>query len=403
MRADFLGEKGRECLKDGGVAEKLFHGRNLGQHQSEVTPSYPNQSREDASERSNMTWTLSRFRTGDLVEVRSKGEILATLDENGCVDGMPFMPEMLQFCGKTSRVSAVAHKTCDTARRTWKGRRLQSTVHLAGLRCDGSAHDGCQAECNLFWKDVWLKPVGCDESNSARSTSHATNAHLGGCTEDQLLAHTRMPADSADQESRYACQATKLYDATELLPWWDLRQYVFDMITRNHPIGRVLRVLWLASLRLFLRHVPFGYRVVKSFHDATHRLLTGRPSPLVHGKIRRGEPTPTGRLDLRPGELVRIKSKDQIEETLDENALNRGLGFDQEMTPYCGRVFTVRHCVSKIIEEPTGRMLHMKQPCIMLEGVVCNAEYSRCRLMCPRAIPSYWREIWLERVTDDNR
>jgi hypothetical protein len=36
----------------------------------------------------------------------------------------------------------------------------------------------------------------------------------------------------------------------------------------------------------------------------------------------------------------------------------------------------------------------------MLEGVVCNAEYASCRLNCPRAIPSYWREIWLERVED---
>ena len=71
-----------------------------------------------------MAWILSRFRTGNLVEVRSKEEILATLDQHGCVDGILFMPEMLQFCGQRLRVGAVAHKTCETARRTWKGRRL---------------------------------------------------------------------------------------------------------------------------------------------------------------------------------------------------------------------------------------------------------------------------------------
>jgi hypothetical protein len=43
----------------------------------------------------------------------------------------------------------------------------------------------------------------------------------------------------------------------------------------------------------------------------------------------------------------------------------------------------------------------MKQPCIMLEGVVCNAEYASGRLNCPREIPSYWRELWLERVEGD--
>src|SRR3982751_1936025 len=103
-----------------------------------------------------MGWRLSRFRAVDCVQVRSKEEILATLDENGCIDGMPFMPEMLQYCGQQFHVDSVAHKTCETARRTWQGRRLDTTVHLASLRCDGSAHGGCQAHCKLFWRDEWL-------------------------------------------------------------------------------------------------------------------------------------------------------------------------------------------------------------------------------------------------------
>jgi hypothetical protein len=41
---------------------------------------------------------------GDWVEVRSKEEILATLDSNGWLDGMPFMPEMLQYCGRKFQV-----------------------------------------------------------------------------------------------------------------------------------------------------------------------------------------------------------------------------------------------------------------------------------------------------------
>ena len=136
-----------------------------------------------------MTWKLSRYRTGDLVEVRSKEEILATLDQHGAVDGMPFMPEMLQYCGRRFRVGAVAHKTCDTARQTWKARRLQATVHLAGLHCDGLAHGGCQAECNLFWKDEWLKPAADNEDGSA-STAAVMHAPARGCTEAQLLANT---------------------------------------------------------------------------------------------------------------------------------------------------------------------------------------------------------------------
>lgn len=346
-----------------------------------------------------MKWRLSRFRTSDLVEIRSKEEILASLDQHGRLDGMPFMPEMLQFCGQRVRVRAVAHKTCDTARQTYKGRRLQAAVHLDDLRCDGSAHGGCQAECSLFWKDAWLKPVGENGSGSAKSSAGAPKMPSGGCTGPELYASTRLASSTDAEESRYSCQATQLYDFTEPLPTWDVRQYVFDVVTGNHSVGRVVRVVWLGWLRWLVPRVPRGYRLVKSFTDWMHLWLTGRPAPSARGQIKHGQKTPTDLLELKPGELIRIKSQEEIEHTLDENCNNRGLSFDkEEMVPYCGRVARVRARVTKIIEEPTGRMLQMMQPCIILEGVVCQGEFASCRLNCPRAIPPYWREIWLERV-----
>jgi hypothetical protein len=386
------------------------------------------------SEEHDMIWKLSRYRTGDLVEVRSKEEILATLDQHGCVDGLPFMPEMLQYCGQRFWIGAVAHKTCDTARQTWKGRRLQATVHLAGLRCDGLAHGGCQAECNLFWRDDWLKPAANNGYSLTRSTA-AMHAPAAGCTEDQLLANTHLSSGAEDEKSRYFCQATEMYEATQPLAWWDVRQYVFDVVTGNHSAGWVLRVLFLAflrwclgqwhkhqrgfeethnhsagrvwrarilaSLRWLLAHVPGGYWFFKGFHDWMHQWLSGRPSPSLHGQIPYDMRTPAGRLGLKPGEYVRIKAQTEIEQTIDKSGKNRGLSFDpEEMAPYCGRIVQVHKSVTKIIDEPTGQMIYMKQPCIMLEGVVCKGEYASCRLNCPRAIPAYWREIWLERVED---
>jgi hypothetical protein len=349
-----------------------------------------------------MAWRLSRFRVGDVVEVLTKEEILATLDERGCLDGMPFMPEMLPFCGQRFRVRAVAHKTCDTARQTWKGRRLQTTVHLEGLRCDGSAHGGCQAECSLFWKDGWLKRPEDDRSGPPRPIGTAPAARVGGCSETQIFASTSLAAVGDGTETRYSCQATMLHDATEPLAAWDVRQYVLDVMTGNRSAGRVLCVVWLASLRWLLPRVPVGYRLVKFVSDWMHRSLGHRESPALNGKIARGKPTPVGRLNLNPGELVRIKSQEEIELTLDESGKNRGLCFDpEEMAPYCGRQFRVWKSVSRIIDEPTGAMLVMKQPCVMLEGVECSGDYANCRLNCPRAIPSYWRELWLERVEDE--
>lgn len=75
--------------------------------------------------------------------------------------------------------------------------------------------------------------------------------------------------------------------------------------------------------------------------------------------------------------------------------------FDVEMVPFCGRIFKVDRKVERLIDERTGRILAMKSPCIVLDGVVCVAEYSDRRLFCPRQIPSYFREIWLRRVSGE--
>ena len=343
-----------------------------------------------------MPWNISTLRAGDLVEVKSREEILATLDDRGCIDGMPFMPEMLAFCGRQLVVDAVAHKTCDTAWQIGAGRRLNDAVHLRGARCDGSAHGGCEAECLLFWKSAWLKPVS-KKREAIAETADATSAST--FVPDILQRATRLTAST--EPILYSCQATRLLDATEPLAWWDLRQYFFDVATGNRRLGHTARVMFLALLRAVLRGIPFGYRPFRAFTHATHRLLTGRGVPRHNGQVPDGQRTPSTNLGLQPGELVQIRSLTEIEQTLDSRSRNRGMAFDpNEMAPFCGKEARVRKTVTKIIEEATGKMLQMKGACVVLDDVYCKSEYSRCRLNCPRAIYSYWRESWLERAPD---
>ena len=54
------------------------------------------------------------LKPGDVVEVRSPAEILATLDDDATLDAMPFMPEMLRHAGKRFTVSRRVEKICDT-------------------------------------------------------------------------------------------------------------------------------------------------------------------------------------------------------------------------------------------------------------------------------------------------
>src|SRR5689334_16203504 len=104
------------------------------------------------------------LKAGDWVEVRSQEEILATLDESGKLEKLPFMPEMFKFCGKQLRVFKRADKTCDNII-GWSIRRMTNAVHLENTRCDGQDHGGCQAGCMVFWKEAWLKRI---EKNTVR-------------------------------------------------------------------------------------------------------------------------------------------------------------------------------------------------------------------------------------------
>ena len=83
--------------------------------------------------------------------------------------------------------------------------------------------------------------------------------------------------------------------------------------------------------------------------------------------------------------------------TLDKQQRNRGLSFDVEMLTYCGGIYRVLRRVNRMIEEPTGKMITLKNSCIVLEGVVCRSDYHR---LCPRAIYPYWREAWLKRAVN---
>jgi hypothetical protein len=323
------------------------------------------------------------LRVGEIVEVRSEAEILATLDEHGELDGLPFMPEMLAWCGRRVRVHKRALKACDTI--DWTGMyRMRDAVHLEGSRCDGRAHGGCQAGCTIYWKEAWLKrvPAGEPAVDLDPEPGPAPRCTLATLTE----ATRRAPDPAAPGEERFACQATELRRAApERIPSWDARQYVQDVRSGNAGALATIRTVWVG---LFNEYQDLSRR----FLPRPLRIRAGRRYPYIEGSLSK---TPVETLDLQPGELVRVKSKEEIVKTLDTSNANRGMSFDGEMVRYCGREARVLRRLEQIIDEQSGRMVRFKNPCIVLEDVTCTGAYHR---QCPRGIYPYWREIWLERV-----
>lgn len=314
------------------------------------------------------------LRPGDIVEVRSAAEILATLDKDGSLKGMPFMPEMLAHVGRRYTVSRRVDKICNTIDLSGS-LRMDDTVYLADLRCDGSGHGGCQAGCKIYWKEAWLRRV--DDDSTPRSINNADPAKL----EQVASTATRTTRQLEGKRSEvWRCQATDALKASKPLKRLDIGQYWRELTNGNYGPIRFFGLM----IRAFVMESAFQLGLLKSL-------------PLA-GPTERG--TESQALNLRPGELVKVKAPKEIAATLDHCGMNRGLSFDREMLPFCGRTFRVKDTVQHIIDDKTGRMLTIPKDCIILEGGGCSGERSVGRWFCPRDIYPFWRESWLQRAEE---
>jgi hypothetical protein len=233
----------------------------------------------------------------------------------------------------------------------------------------------------MYWKEAWLERVKPGRPTSVREL---------GAKERDFIADTLLPATTTagangEQDTTYRCQATQIRHASTRIRFRQVDQYVRDV--RTWGLFKVVRGV---AVELFNRLQTVSRRRLPS------RLLIagGRPYPFIYGKLPKTE-TPTARLDLVAGDMVRIKSKEEIFATLDHTNHIRGLSFDTEMLKYCGRTARVRERVERLIDEDTGEMIRIKSDCIILEGIICTSDW---HLFCTRSTYPYWREIWLERI-----
>lgn len=290
---------------------------------------------------------------GQLVRVRPEVEIAATLDADGKLDGMPFMPEMAKHCGQIFRIYRRAGKTCVEGHSL---RRLESAVFLEGLRCDGALHDGCQRNCLFFWKEAWLEPVETEAPAQA----------------PEALSDWARKLRTRNGE-RYVCQSTELFGATRDLSRWNFTHFFAEMRGGELSAWRFLRILSATGLE----------RLHRGFHGKRRAALSGA-----------GKSAPRGSLELKAGDWVVVKGPDEIRLTLDQDGKNHGLSFEPDMAGFTGGRFQVEFPIRKIILEQTGKMIPL-QNTVALKGVACDG---LCTKNCPRNNTLYWREAWLNRA-----
>ena len=158
------------------------------------------------------------------------------------------------------------------------------------------------------------------------------------------------------------------------------------------------------SSRYYPRHFTIFYRIRSNLKQHGFLATTRKVwSQFVTGTLAIGpqavqqakEDEDAGEvLDLQPGEMVEVKSEEDIRRTLDATGKNRGLGFMPEMWEYCGQRARVFRRVEKICVESAHRTVRTIKHTVILEGAICKGG----GIDCDRSCFYFWRECWLKRV-----
>jgi hypothetical protein len=300
---------------------------------------------------------------GDLVEIRPWDEIRATLDERGCLEQLPFMPEMLGMCGQRAYVFRCLHRLFDY-RKTRQMRHMEGTVLLVGGVCNGASHGGCEAACYTIWKSAWLRRI---EPSEARSEPVR---RPGPPNPDTAVLQFGTTAP------RYLCQLTQLQAASRPIDEWNAINTLRPLVAGNVTPAAFL-VGWLTYLFNIIQHLRHGV-TFPIFEPAAE--ATAREDILFD-----------------TGDRVMVRSSAEIRSTLDDQLMHRGMWFEPDMFKYCGGHYRVRSRVKQVIDIVSGEMRTIKTPSYLLDDVRFSGER---QLFNAQHEPLFWRGVWLQRDRD---
>jgi hypothetical protein len=97
----------------------------------------------------------TQMQAGDRVRVKSRDEILQTLDNWNELAGCGFMDEMWEFCDTEQVVLKRVERFLDE--RDYRIKRVKRVYLLEDRLCTGTIDFGrCDRSCFYFWREEWL-------------------------------------------------------------------------------------------------------------------------------------------------------------------------------------------------------------------------------------------------------
>jgi hypothetical protein len=150
-------------------------------------------------------------------------------------------------------------------------------------------------------------------------------------------------------------------------------QFIDEIAEKNSWFNDKLQYS-IRKFRYFKRRIILGLQSAKP---------TNKSSQLIQDEI-------------KPGDIVSVRSKAEIKGTLDRWRKTRGCTFQNGMYAHCGKEYRVLKKVDHFFDESKQKFCKCNN-IYLLEGSYCNGSTAYLK-PCDRNCFYFWQTSWLEKV-----
>jgi len=125
--------------------------------------------------------------------------------------------------------------------------------------------------------------------------------------------------------------------------------------------------------------------------------LKDKMAKIITTRNRNGNKRKFNKLDIHLGDIVKVRSKREIQRILDKHGEYKGCSFIREMYDHCDKKYKVYKKIHYFYDEASREMRSCKN-ILILENVTCSGRQRLYSKNCNRNCFLFWRVEWLEKV-----
>ncbi len=155
---------------------------------------------------------------------------------------------------------------------------------------------------------------------------------------------------------------------------------ILEVSQKNTRLNNIFQVR-VRILRIFKRNFIF---------------LKNRISGVLRLRSKMIDAKEYGNANVRSGDIVTVRSKEDIWRMLDDREKYKGCFFIDEMYEHCDKEYKVLKTVDYFFDEFKQKMCKCRDA-VILDGVVCSGRQRLYSVNCDRSCFFFWHTAWLKK------